>query len=202
MTRLFDISAIKTTDNHPGDKSAILRDNYLKMHEFKVESLKQLNGRLPNLGEFFAIWTLKSFNAFTFIPYLIQQHEIIEDLVLSTYSINMRITDSLIKKIDQGKIKKVSVFISDSMKHRMPKVVDHLSMLTQSRNNIEIHYDWNHSKVTLVKAGGFNYVIEGSGNWSENAQFEQYLFFNHKRLYDFRLKCILYDLHKRGSESN
>jgi len=198
VNRLFSIGELTTkSDEHPGEKSAILRDNYLSMHEIKLESLKNLNGRLPNQGEFFAIWTLKSFNAFTFIPYLLHECDKIDYLVLSTYSINRRIVDSLIKRIDQGKIGHVKLFISDSIKHRMPRVVDHLTSLVNSRNQISIHYAWNHSKITLVEAANNHYLIEGSGNWSENAQYEQYLFFNDKRLYDFRLNCITYDLFTR-----
>jgi len=196
--KLFNLSDLeKQTSDNPGDKSAILRDNYLQQHSLKVESIKQLNGRLPKVGEFFAIWTLKSFNAFTFIPYLISELEIIDYLVLSTYSINRRIVDSLIKKIDQGKIGHVKIFISDSIKYRMPKVVDHLTSLTDVRDQISIHYAWNHSKITLVESSGSFYLIEGSGNWSENAQHEQYLFFNDKRMYDFRLSCITDGLYTR-----
>jgi hypothetical protein len=33
-------------------------------------------------------------------------------------------------------------------------------------------------------------VIEGSGNWAENAHFEQYVFANSKGLYDFRLQLF------------
>ena len=151
---------------------------------------------MPEKGEFFAIWTMKSFNAFTFITYLISEMKKLDKVILSTYSINRRIIDSLIKKIDQHKIGTVDILISDSMKYRMPKVVDHLNAQLKKRKNIKVSYAWNHSKITLINAGGNYFVIEGSGNWSENAQFEQYLFFNDKRLYDFRLNCISNELHE------
>jgi len=161
----------------------------------KVETLKELNQRLPEPGEFFALWTKKSFNAFTFIPYFISLFAVIDHLVLSTYSINKRIVDSLIKKIDQGKVLKVEIFISDSIKHRMPSVVDHLEpMIAQRSDRISVVYAWNHSKISLVNIQDKFYCIEGSGNWSENAQYEQYLLFNDKKMYDFRLNC-LHDLH-------
>lgn len=189
--RFFDIDEIvEKQKEDPGDRSAILRDNFLKLHSFKVESLKNLNGRLPEPGEFFAIWTLKSFNAFTFIPYLIGELEKIDFILLSTYSINTRIIDSLIKKIDQGKILKVDILISDSIKYRLPKVVDHLDSMIRERDQIAVHYAWNHSKITLVQSGDKYLTIEGSGNWSENAQHEQYLFFNDIRMYEFRKNCI------------
>jgi len=190
MPKLFEIETIKPEQQvQSNEKSEILRDNYLKMHEYKVQTLKELNGRLPLPGEFFAIWTMKSFNAFTFIPYLIHATGNIKQLILSTYSINRRIIDSLAKKIDQGKIKKVELFISDSIKFRMPKVFDHLTMMKENRN-ITIHYLWNHSKITLAECEGSNFIVEGSGNWSENARFEQYLFFNHDKLFQFRHKNL------------
>ncbi len=191
MANLFEFEELNNKKgNCPVDKSEILRDNYLKMHDLKVKTLKELNGRLPVPGEFFAIWTMKSFNAFTFIPYLIHAKGKIDTIVLATYSINRRIVDSLIKKIDQGKINKVEILISDSIKFRMPKVHDHLNMMVNARDKINVVYGWNHSKITLVECGEHKYVIEGSGNWSENAQYEQYLFFNDERLYQFRLNNI------------
>lgn len=199
--RFFDIEDLKTTSkqNDPGDKAAVLRDNFLNQHDFKVETLKELTGRLPAPGEFFALWTLKSFNAFTFIPFLIKELGKIDFLVLSTYSLNIRIIDSLIKKIDQEKIDYVKLFIADSLKYRMPRVVDHLQAMIDARENkISAHYAWNHSKITLVNCADQFFCIEGSGNWSENAKFEQYLFFNDKRLYDFRLKCITDGLYRRS----
>jgi hypothetical protein len=197
--KLFDLNELSKTKNEdPGDKAAVLRDNFLSQHDFKVETLKSLTGRLPKQGEFFALWTIKSFNAFTFIPFLIKELDKIDYLVLSTYSINRRIIDSLMKKIDQGKIDHVKLFISDSLKYRMPRVVDHLSSMINTREkNISVHYSWNHSKITLVQCGDQFFCIEGSGNWSENAQYEQYLFFNDKRMYDFRLSCITNDLYRR-----
>jgi len=79
----------------------------------------------------------------------------------------------------------------------MPAVVDHLEMQINNRDQITVHYAWNHSKITLIETKGDFFVFEGSGNWSENAQFEQYLFFNYKALYDFRLSCITHDLYRR-----
>ena len=202
MVKLFEIGEInQNTNDCPDDKSTILRDNYLKMHEFKVETLKQLTGRLPMPGEFFAIWTMKSFNAFTFIPYLLSAAGNIQQLILATYSINRRIIDSLMKKIDQGKIENVEIFISDSIKFRMPKVYDHLTMMAENRK-VNVIYAWNHAKITLAECGNQKYLIEGSGNWSENAQHEQYLFFNDERLFEFRINNIKNGLHSRTDSGN
>lgn len=201
--KLFDIGELeRSPGGQPADRSAVLADNFLHQHNYRVQSLKQLTGRLPEQGEFFLIWTMKSFNAFTFIPYLIRELGRIDYLVLSTYSINRRIIDSLIKKIVQEKILHVKLFISDSIKYRMPKVVDHLHAVIDKHDNFTVHYAWNHSKITLVEAGERFFCIEGSGNWSENAQHEQYVFFNDKRVYDFRMKCITDGLYRKTNTGN
>jgi hypothetical protein len=194
MKPLFDLDEIATSSSiSPGDRSTILRDNFLFQHERKVKTLKELCGRVPAPGEFFALWTLKSFNAFTFIPFLIHEYGSIDLLCLSTYTINRRIIDSLMKKIDHGTIKTVELFISDSLKHRMPAAVDHLQLLCLARPDVQItvNYGWNHSKITLLMAGDNYFVVEGSGNFGENAQYEQYLFFNDRKLFNFRMSCIL-----------
>lgn len=197
MNNLFSFDDLRKhieteeTRNNEESKDDIKRDNFMKIHTAKVETLKELNGRLPQCGEIFFLWTINSFNAFTFIPYIIRECGFIDELLITTYSINMRIVDSLIRYIDKGKIKHVSLFISDSIKFRMPKVYDHLSALVAHRADVlKIFYSWNHSKVTLINAGGNFYDVEGSGNFSENAQHEQYIFLNSKEVYDFRKHWI------------
>lgn len=188
--KLFSLDEIKTNDIETGNKDAADREKFTNIHLAKVESIKNLVGKLPVTGEIIFLWTLNSFNAFTFIPYVIKEIGEIDNLVFSTYSINTRIVNSLIRWMDKGKIKNVHIFISDSIKHRMPKVVDLIEGLVLARNNISINYVWNHSKITLIEANQQHLVIEGSGNFSENAQHEQYLFINDINVYNFRLKCI------------
>lgn len=164
---------------------------FLAEHYQRIESLKQLLGKVPEAGQVWFLWSLNSFNAFTFVPYLLTAHGAIEHLSMSTYTVNMRIADALFRLADTGQINKISLYISESLNFRMPKVVDHLQALQQARPGmLEVMYCWNHSKITLAKCGSHYYTIEGSGNWSENARFEQYLFANKKELYDFRLHCM------------
>lgn len=198
MNNLFSFDDLKKhidteeKRNNEESKDDIKRDNFMKIHTAKVETLKELNGRLPQCGEIFFLWTVNSFNAFTFIPYIIRECGLIDNLVITTYSINRRIVDSLIRYIDKGKIKHVELFISDSLKFRMPRVYDHLSALVAHRADVlRVIYSWNHSKVTLIEAGGNYFNVEGSGNFSENAQHEQYVFLNSKEVYDFRKHWIL-----------
>src|SRR5690606_34558040 len=91
------------------DQSAVLASKFLGKHFIKVESLKHLCGRYPASGDAFFLWTLKSFNAFTFIVYIIKEVGTIDELCVSTYSLNERILTSLLKWYDKGEIKAIRI---------------------------------------------------------------------------------------------
>lgn len=193
MRKLFTLNELnkKADELHKDqDKSSMMATRFQEQHNVKLENLKNLTGRFPLPGEAFFIWTLNSFNAFTFIVYVIKQCGKIDELTLSTYSINDRILTSLMKWYDKGFIGRICISISDGIRQRNPRIYDQLESQKQFRN-MEIRYSWNHSKVTLMRTELHKFVVEGSGNFSENAAHEQYLFTNDSQLYDFRYSCIL-----------
>lgn len=189
--KLFSLSefAAPERSEKPGDRSEVLRTKFLRKHEAKIESLKNLLGTTPAEGEAVFLYTLKSFNAFTFIVYVIKHVGVIEELCLSTYSLNERILTSMVKWYDKGQIKRIQLSISDSIRHRMPKVYDLIELQSQSRD-FTVNYCWNHSKITLMKTAEASFVVEGSGNFSENAMHEQYIWMNDPKVYAFRKACI------------
>lgn len=168
-------------------------DKFINIHTQKIESLRNLTEGLPSEGEAVFLWTVKSFNAFTFIPFVIKESGCIDELVITTYSINTRIVEALIKLMDKEKIMDVKLFVSDSMKFRMPRVTELLDDLVRKRPNFKVFYAWNHSKIALARSGETYLIFEGSGNFSENAQYEQYLLLNSKKVFEFRLKSIFYE---------
>lgn len=190
---LFDLAALfanpQSSSTTREEKSTSAAERFECMHAEKVRSLKQLVGRVPEPGEVFFLWTLNSFNAFTFITYIIKYFGTIRQLIFSTYSINERILTSLIRWYDKGSIDEIYICISDSIKNRVPKVNDQLQAFARSRN-ITIGYAWNHSKVTLIRTDTHHFVICGSGNFSENALNEQYIFLNDERIFQFYDDCI------------
>ena len=195
MNRYFDINEIVKEDSLdlPRNKSGLIAEKFINLHYEKVESIKQLTGRIPLPGEIYFLWTINSFNAFTFIPFIIKECGNISELIISTYSINIRIIDALIKLIDRARIHHVEIFISDSIKSRLPKVFDHLSAQVEKRGSvIGVHYAWNHSKIALIRSGDAYFDVEGSGNWGENAQHEQYIFLNSRKVFEFRKNEILH----------
>jgi hypothetical protein len=159
---------------------------YLATHFEKVSSLEESLVRIPTQEEYFFLQSDTAFNAFTFIPFVAKRFPI-KELHATTYSISRKVIDAMIELHDSGMIEKITLLISDSMIKRNPLTIEHLMSMAKSRANITVLYAWVHAKVCLLKTHDFHYVIEGSGNWSENAQYEQYVFANAKGLYDFRM---------------
>lgn len=157
---------------------------YLNNHVQKIKSVEELV-RIPQKGEIFFLQSEKAFNAFTFIPWLAKNY-FIEEIFASTYSISRRVVEAIQQMQSSGQIGEVTLLISDSMPKRNPKTVDVIEAVANGNPNFNIKYHWNHSKVSLIKTKEFWLILEGSGNWSENAQVEQYVFANDENVYNFR----------------
>jgi hypothetical protein len=179
--KYFSLDDIRKERNNARLYSA----RFERLHFFRIRNLKDLCGRLPEDEEVFFIETTKSFNAFTFIVYLIRHAGRIDNLFVATYSINDRIISSLIRWKEAGLIGSVEIEISASIKFRMPKVYDRLELLAKS-GRIIVRYEWTHRKVTCLKTPSGFFVVEGSGNYGENAMKEQYVFCKSTKVYDFR----------------
>lgn len=156
-----------------------------RLHIFRLRNLKDLCGRLPDDDEVFFIETTKSFNAFTFIVYLIRHAGRVDHLFIATYSINDRIISALLRWADVNLIGKIEIEISETIRFRMPKIHVRLEHLAKN-GRLKIRYSWTHRKVTCIRTGIGNYVVEGSGNYGENAMKEQYVFCKSKKVYEFR----------------
>ena len=176
-------------ENQNKDFSGQFISKYLAVHYQKVKNLSEELQRLPAPEEFFFLQSDTSFNAFTFVP-LVAKHQGIKELFISTYAINKRVIDAIVELHDGGLVDKVSLLLSDSLKQRNSTTIDHLNGMINSRPNIEVNYAWNHSKVCMMRTESNYFIVEGSGNFSENAQYEQYIFANSKGLYDFRMKLF------------
>jgi hypothetical protein len=84
-------------------------------------------------------------------------------------------------------IDKITLLISDSMIKRNPDTINFLRSMTENRANVEVLFTWSHCKIYIMEThhGDF-YGLEGSGNASENAHYEQYLFYNSENWYNMR----------------
>lgn len=187
---LFDYKDLMKEKEVPSEnQSEVFTSKYLAAHYQKVSSLENDLMRVPTKEEFFFLQSDTAFNAFTFIPMVAKLYPI-KQLYASTYSISRKVIEALIELHDKGQIERITLLISDSMIKRNPLVIDNLMAMAKSRPNVNVLYAWVHAKVCLLETHDNHYVIEGSGNWSENAHYEQYVFANSKGLFDFRMQLF------------
>lgn len=155
------------------------------MLTFKVNTLKELCERLPGENEAFFIETVKSFTAFTFIMYIMKNAGYVKHLYIATYSTNERIINALLRWKSKGLIGDIHLHMSETIQFRMPKIYERLIDL-QREGILELTFAWSHKKITCLDTAAGHFVVEGSGNYGENAMEEQYVFLKNKKVYEFR----------------
>lgn len=181
--KFFDIKEKLEEVTSPSLPQAFLC-KYLNSHNERISSIDDLI-RIPTEGEIFFLQSDKAFNAFTFIP-MIARANPIKELYACTYSINKRVIEALVELHDKGMIEQLTLLVSDSMIKRNPVVIDTLRGIAANKPNMTVLFAWVHAKVCILKTETDHYIVEGSGNWSENAQYEQYILANSKEVYEFR----------------
>lgn len=186
---LFDYKGLVQQQKEEKELSELFASKYINKHFLTIQDPAFDINRLPMPEELFFLQSDTAFNAFTFIP-LVAKGTPVKELYASTYSISRKVIDALIELHDKGYIEKVTLLISDSMIKRNPKTIDNLMAMCSTRANFKALFAWSHAKVCLMQTHHAWFVVEGSGNWAENAQYEQYIFGNSKGLYDFRLQLF------------
>lgn len=160
--------------------------NNEKVHFFKANELNKICPT-PKTEEQYRVITEKQFNAFALIVHLLKDN-IIEEMYLAIYRINQPTVDSIIEYIESGKIKKATFIISNyfNQTKKPEKWAIKLKDFCRQNKNSRHIYIHNHAKVLIVKTANQDYfVFEGSGNMSDNARIEQYIYENNKKIYDF-----------------
>lgn len=162
-----------------------------QMHYIRAKALSDICGE-PEEGEQWRIITEKQFNAFALILHLLQTR-VIEEMYLAVYRINEPTVTSIIEFIESGKIKK-SVFVISSFFNQTKKPEQWAIMLKQfadKKANCYHVYTHNHAKVLAVRTSKNEFfVFEGSGNMSDNARIEQYIYENSKQSFEFHKKWM------------
>lgn len=162
-----------------------------QMHYIRAKALSDICGE-PAEGEQWRIITEKQFNAFALILHLLQTR-VIEEMYLAVYRINEPTVTSIIEFIESGKIKK-SVFVISSFFNQTKKPEQWAIMLKQfadKKANCYHVYTHNHAKVLAVRTSKNEFfVFKGSGNMSDNARIEQYIYENSKQSFEFHKKWM------------
>lgn len=192
LFRMSEITKPDSAVSSEDKKQDAFMKRFMMKHSRALNNVAELCGKLPDHGEFFALWSLRSFNTFTFIQYFIEQRGTIDDLIITTYNMSRLVIGALMRLVDEGKIHKLTIILSDAAKSLFP--ASYTMMLEEAgkrTDKVSYHYSWNHSKVALAQIADDCFVLEGSGNFSENSRHEQYILTNNSELYEFRKSWIL-----------
>lgn len=160
---------------------------YSKHLQASFATIKEIDKDMiiPDKNGIVWLQTDTAFNAFDLVVYIASKFSI-KHLYATTYSISRKAIESIIALHDEGMIEQVTLLISESMIKRNPTTIDNLQAMISTRANIKVLYAWSHSKINLIQTHDAYFVLEGSGNWSDNAHFEQYILANCKETFDFR----------------
>lgn len=157
--------------------------------EFFTQILKSKGKiEIPKKNSMLAIRTQSQLNAFSIFLQFIEKYGKIDFLSIQTYTIDEKTIYTLLELLNTGKIKKLQIIMTETVVFRMPKIYKLLKFLFANNKNVNLAFYWVHSKVHLLEAGGQKFVIDGSGNFSMNAQVEQYNVFNSEELFNFDLE--------------
>lgn len=157
-----------------------------KRHYAAARALSDLCAE-PAEGEQWRIVTEKSFNAYAFICQLLQGGNI-DDLWLAIYRINESTVRALTEMISDGRIRHANFIISSFFNQtKKPErwALQLARFCAENAKKTRFVYLHNHAKVVAAKRGDAYFVFEGSGNMSDNARIEQYLYERSETTYRF-----------------
>jgi len=138
---------------------------------------------IPKKDQQHRIVTIKAIVTFDFILAVLGAYKI-KNLYIAIYRIGKKTLTELIKLHQTGDIKNLFFLINTGLPKLVPGVYEILK--THETENFRIKIKHTHTKIILMETDQNNFfVVEGSGNMSQNGQYEQYIFENNKSVYDF-----------------
>lgn len=157
--------------------------NNLQFFQQILKSKGSIN--IPHKNSVLSIRTQSQLNAFSLFLQFIEKYNKIDFLQIQTYTIDEKTIFTLFELLNSGKIEKLQIIMTETAIFRIPKIYKLLKELFSEHKNCNLVFYWVHSKVHLIKCGNDKFVIDGSGNFSMNAQVEQYNIFNSDGMFDF-----------------
>ena len=175
---------------------------FLETQHNRVSNIDELLGKLPEKNEQIRIITQKAFNTFAILLYISEKVEI-EELIISSYRLNNSSAKGIRDLYEAGNIKKITIVLSSFFNEtkKPEKFSDILIEFAEKNKNVRLIFCWNHTKIMGVRTKDNKYyVVEGSGNMSNNAMIEQYLFEQSEEMFYFH-KSWMEELLKMESKN-
>jgi len=163
---------------------------YMQSHTDKISRIDEIIS-YPKQNQQYRIVTQNSFNAFTFVLKFIADFGFLNECILTSYNISQKTLFAIEELINNGKIQHLTLLISESIQFRIPqRYVEIENIFHRNPDKIKVAMIWNHTKIMLAKTKKHHFVVEGSGNLSDNARIEQYIFEDNEEIYKFHKAWI------------
>lgn len=183
-----------TIENTQKDKSWSRAQRLIEIHSHRVKDVDEdICGKLIP-GEAHFILTTNRINMRTFLLWILQHSdgEVIDELIVATYSVTSNTSIMFLSLFDTGRIRKAAFVICGHLLRANNRAV--IDFVDECRKrNIPVLIRNNHSKILLAQCGLQKISLMGSGNFSENADIEQYLMIDDGRIFDFYREALLSD---------
>ena len=143
---------------------------------------------IPTKNSEIRIVTQRVFNAFDIMKAILKEEDCIE-LYMCVYRIAKKTTKELIMLYEDKKINNINIATSIAIPKITPEIYRELLNFEQ-RANFKMKLVQMHAKIILIKKKDKNYIVEGSGNLSQNQKIEQNTINNDIDIYNFHKNWI------------
>lgn len=204
---VVDNEAGKPSDKYKDEAKIFLEEiKVYNVDNIKKSTYRYIRGRnkmpIPAPGEQIRIRTQVQLNLITLILKIVERHGVIDELTISTYTLNREAMSILMQLKESGKIREINLLIAASYTYRDPKWKEEIKSMCVD-NGMHLTFAWTHCKITLAKAEGNYYQFEGSMNYSTNNMTEQIIFENNEEIYnnDYEfINQVMKDKHNKALE--
>lgn len=180
----FDLKENKKTESSKQLK-------YNKIVSQKANSFLEIVSKQLIEGIQYRFVTNNSFNAITVLEFIKNNYNISE-VYIAVYRMNLKSVTYLKEFIESNKVSGIillSNFFRENKKYE--RWCHELISFSNQSTKLTVKFAVNHAKVFAAKTEcGKHIVFEGSGNLSDNARIEQYLFESNKETYQFHKQWI------------
>lgn len=188
----------KTSDSLSQSARLFLDAAKIRTENIKPKTFQIINNaiddlRLPVPGEQIRIRTQQQFNMLALVIAIANQHKKINELTITTYTLNNEAWSAIIDMLKSGVIQKLNLMLTSSYAFRDKKryeMMKRTAVMLSRDFDISLIFSWCHFKITLAQCGDDFYQIEGSMNYSTNNMAEQLSFSNDRDLYEFDFDFI------------
>lgn len=188
MNDLFNFpknEVIKTNEKLSFKKSKTLEKSDLRQSTRDCNFKELINdlGGFPKSNQYFAIKTNGTSDCGSIFSYALNSWESIDEMYLATWTISKQNISRLRLAIESGKLKKLTMVFSSTLKGANPALYASLVGSLKQFENVNLKEINSHAKTFSITNGKDFLTVSGSANWSENPRIENFLLLNDKDLF-------------------